>query len=104
MKFMSPEHCAFQPERRAFTKHNFAIAQRADAPAHAGCGVNDVAHGPALARSSVTGFETGAQIHVTAAFGVDFSALQGEGADGFAHGRVGRKLLRKDFRIASAEV
>ena len=32
--------------------------------------------------------EPGAQVHVSAAFGIDFSALLGKGADGLTHGRI----------------
>ena len=109
VELVAPAGLQGQAQGRAPREADIAVAQRAQAPPHAGRGLQHAAHGPdtALAVQTVTfggGLQTGTQIHVAAALGVDLAASGSEVPDGGAHGRIGGQPGGKGFRVAAAQI
>ena len=109
VELVAPAGLQRQAQGRAPREADIAVTQRAQALAHAGRGLQHAAHGPdaALSIQTVTfggGLQSGTQIHVAAALGVDLAARGSEVPDGATHGRIGGQPGGKGFRVAAAQI
>ena len=90
-----------QPERGSRFHHGFPVSQGTELFPHPGRSVNDSAHVPAC---PVRKRQFLAKVHVSPAFGKDFSAVLGKFQDGVPHGLIAFQTAREGFRIAAPQV